>query len=237
MDISNQKYFKLIDINCYYGYWQDSTKPIIRMKDIRDFFKKGFSHICLTSSKALLLNTYLGNREIVKISNINKKILPVMVLPHSLEETYNFDCNVKFFRAISIKNLENHPWLRFIFDVKGVVIVPYIINLRTKFYEIANRYTTISFILTEVNYPQLDEVIWLASRTKNIYLEISDFQLCDGIEYLCKKIGVEKLIFGSNSPIYSTESALFKLHQSNVDYNSKKLIGRGNIERIVGGLL
>lgn len=237
MDISNQEDFKLIDINCYYGHWPDSTKVITVLKDFDSFFKKGFSHACLTSTKALFSNTYLGNEEINKISTKNKKILPVMVLPHGLEKMYNANEKAKLFRSISITNIEDHPWLEFISDKKGVIIVPYNIHSKITFFNIANRYININFILTEVNYPQVSEVIWLIKRARNIYLEISSFQLCSGTEYLCKEIGAERVIFGSNYPIYTPESALLKYNKADIDYQSKRLIGRENVERLIGGLL
>jgi hypothetical protein len=237
MVISNQEDFDLIDMNYYYGYWPDSTKPITELKDIRKYFKKGFSHICLTSTKALFLNSYFGNEEIIKIAKINKKILPVIVLPHGLEELYHINKDVKIFRSISISNLEDHPWLEYISEKKGTIIVPYYINLKIKFYNIANKYKNINFILTEVNYPQINEVIWLLNRSKNVYIEISNFQLCNGIEYLCNVVGAGKIIFGTSSPIYACESTLLKYNKADIDYKSKKLIGRENIERLIGGQL
>jgi len=239
MDISNQEAFKLIDINCYYGYWPDSTKAIIRMKDIDNYLTKGFSHICLTSTKALFLNSYEGNEEIRELSTKNKNILPVMVLPHHLEEIYDIieDKKQKLFRSISVKNIENHPWLEYIAYKKGIIIVPYCSNSNMLFSRLAIKYSRISFILTTVNYPQLEEVLPLLKKTKNIFIEISYLQLCNGIEYLCRNIGAEKILLGSNNPVYTPEVALLKFNKAEVDYKSKRLIGRGNMERLMEGSL
>lgn len=239
MVISNQEDFKLIDVNCYYGYWPDSTKPITTIKDVDNYSKKGFSHIFLTSTKALFLNSYYGNQEVIELSTASKQILPVMVLPHHLEEIYDLNQNKeqKLFRSISALNIEDHPWLEYISYNKGIIMVPYNTNSKMLFSRLAIEYGRVSFILTDVNYSQLEEVLPLLSKTKNIYLEMSHFQLCNGIEYLCRKIGAEKIIFGSNNPVFTPESVLLKFNKSEINYESKKLIGRGNIERLLGGNL
>ena len=100
---------------------------------------------------------------------------------------------------------------------------------------IANDYPGLSFILTGINYPQLRVSFGLLERHKNIYMEISCFQLYRGLEYLVKLVGVERLIFGTNSPFYAYQSAILKLEKADITNDDKNLISSGNILRILKG--
>ena len=241
MDIFNQEDFKLIDLNCYYGCWPDRTMPLTETKKINDYLEKGFSHICLASTRALFLNSYSGNNEIYSFTSDNSNLLPVVVMPHHLEEIYDLklfkDKWLKIFRTVSINNLVGHKWLSYIAEIEGNVIVPYSMGSYNSVSSLAKQHKKISFVLTSVNYPQLPEVLALLANLENVYIEISCFQLCNGIEYLCKNIGPEKILLGSNYPVYTPESVLLKFNEADISYKSKRMIGRGNIERLLGGNL
>jgi hypothetical protein len=50
------------------------------MKDINNYLAKGFSHICLSSTKALFLSSHEGNKKIRELAGKNENILLVMEL-------------------------------------------------------------------------------------------------------------------------------------------------------------
>jgi len=116
--------------------------------------------------------------------------------------------------------------------------VPLIISasfMKSVLSSIAKKYKDINFVLTSVNYPELPEVLPLLKELENIYIEISCFQLCSGIEYLCKNVGPEKILLGSNYPVYTLESILLKFNNADISYESKKMIARDNVIRLLGG--
>jgi hypothetical protein len=234
LDISQER-LRLIDINCYYGFWPDSTIPLHGKSQIERHLDKGFDYVCLTSTKAIFLNSQQGNDEIVRLAHDDQRIIPVIVLPHHLEDNYRIDTyidqNINIFRCISLGNIRNHPWMETIAEKKAILLLTYDSAFNTAIPKIASSFPEIRFVLSGVNYPQLEELLGVLAMSPNVYIEISHFQLCSGIEFLCRRIGPEKVIFGTNSPVFTAESSLLKLRNADITDNTRELISYLNLTR------
>jgi len=66
-------------------------------------------------------------------------------------------------------------------------------------------------------------------------METSYFQLYRGLEYLIRKIGADRILFGTDSPFYAYQSAVLKLKKADISQKDNRLIANDNIIRILGG--
>ncbi len=234
MDLSQER-LRLIDINCYYGFWPDGTIPFQGKSQVEQHLDKGFDYVCLTSTKAIFLNSQQGNDEIVELARDDQRIIPVIVLPRHLEDNYRIDTyigqNTNIFRCISLGNIRNHPWMETIAERKAVLLLTYDSAFNGAITKTASSFPGIRFVLCGVNYPQLEGLLDVLGMFPNIYIEISHFQLCSGIELLCRRIGPEKVIFGTNSPVFTAESSLLKLQNADITDNARESISYLNLTR------
>ena len=66
-----------------------------------------------------------------------------------------------------------------------------------------------------------------------IYFEISMVEGIEGIARLSERLPPERILFGSNFPMFYFESALLKIEESGLPEERKKLIFEGNAKRIL----
>lgn len=84
--------------------------------------------------------------------------------------------------------------------------------------------------------PYRDELLEIAKSNSNIFFETSGSEVML-LERVASKIGSDRLIFGSNSPLKDPISEKAKVEAMHVTEREKKLILGENILRILGGEL
>lgn len=100
--------------------------------------------------------------------------------------------------------------------------------------KLAVRFPKMPIITHNVGYNSMRTLMPLLSAFKNTYLSIgSNFSIHFGIEHLVKHVGVNKLIFGTNSPATEMMSAITQLTYAKISDEEKQFIGAGNIEALI----
>lgn len=67
----------------------------------------------------------------------------------------------------------------------------------------------------------------------NLYLETGGYNVHRGIEAVVERYGAERLIFGSGYPYYTLTGAAFRLTHCEISEESKRMIGYGNLDRLL----
>ncbi|NLZ60281.1 MAG: amidohydrolase family protein [Lentisphaerae bacterium] len=95
--------------------------------------------------------------------------------------------------------------------------------------ELCRRYPGVNFILCEGGY--VEEMAGLA----NLYVEMSRYRSSYGqvLAKMIKKLGAERILFGSGSPFKEIEPALLKLRFCEVSEEQKELISFKNADRLL----
>ena len=67
----------------------------------------------------------------------------------------------------------------------------------------------------------------------HVYFEISMVEGIEGIARLAERVPAERILFGSNSPLFYFESALLKIEESGLPDDRKKMMLEANARRIL----
>jgi len=68
-----------------------------------------------------------------------------------------------------------------------------------------------------------------------VYFDISTVEGIEGTARLMDRLPAERVVFGSNFPLFSFEAALLKMQESGLAEDRKKLLFGGNAERLLRG--
>lgn len=238
----------MYDVNCFYGYWPNQSSCIVGRRDLRSLKALGIERFCMSSTKAIFWDWRSGNDEILAFAAKNPEVIPVAVFPHGAGKSGEVDeylqKGVRLFRVTDlpgVRDAVSRKWLETLSENECGLIVPYghdpFVAYSTEWHQgvlrLAEGFPRITFILSGLNYPHLDGVLELLGACGNTLLEISWFQLCDGIRYLCHSVGAERLVFGTNCPVFTPEAAVLKLEKANVGEPSKRMIAKENLASIL----
>jgi predicted TIM-barrel fold metal-dependent hydrolase len=77
-------------------------------------------------------------------------------------------------------------------------------------------------------------VVWpLVRALDNIHVDLSRFDIPHGVQRLIGRIGVERLLYGSDFPEVDPEPYLHYLHRSELDPAQLAAICHGNLSRLL----
>ena len=102
-------------------------------------------------------------------------------------------------------------------------------------YDTARRYPKVPIVLAGTHYSNYPEVWPLMKALENIYMDLSRFDLPNGVERLIKHVGADRLLFGSDFPEVDPAAYLFYLHHCGLDQETLSNICDGNLERLLSG--
>jgi len=92
----------------------------------------------------------------------------------------------------------------------------------------------LKIVLSGVNYT---ETRWLVSEVAslpNVYVEISMFQQMEGVKFLVKRLGVDRVLFGTAYPLQSPYASLLKLLHSGLSETDVEKVARRNAMELFG---
>lgn len=94
-------------------------------------------------------------------------------------------------------------------------------------------YKKLPLILTGVTY-RLDRYLYpLWDQYQNLYVEISGYQGYQAIEAVVRRFGPERLLFGTNMPVFSPGGAIAAVTYADISDEAKSLIAGGNLRRLL----
>ncbi|NLF32386.1 MAG: amidohydrolase family protein [Planctomycetes bacterium] len=90
-------------------------------------------------------------------------------------------------------------------------------------------------ILAGAGYRQMRTLVPLMTAFANVYFSIgSNFTVHGGLESLAARIGADRLLFGTGFPDAEGMMAITQLMYADLADEQKRLIGAGNLERLIG---
>jgi predicted TIM-barrel fold metal-dependent hydrolase len=103
---------------------------------------------------------------------------------------------------------------------------------------LAGRYPDLPFILTQQGYRSQRVLMALMKAFPNLYLSIgNNYGVHGGLEQLCRTLGADRLLFGTEFPNAEPMSAVSYLLYSALSDEVKEQIGCRTFETLAGGIL
>jgi hypothetical protein len=96
------------------------------------------------------------------------------------------------------------------------------------------RYTELPVIIANLNYRVNRYLYPLLEKFKNLYVEISGYQMHRGLEAVCQRFGCERLIFGSRMPYFTPGPGVSMVNYSLISDAQKEMIAGDNLRRLLG---
>jgi len=78
------------------------------------------------------------------------------------------------------------------------------------------------------------ELLPTLAAAGNIFFDVATVENVGGLELLRKRLPAERIVFGSNAPLFYFEAAQLKLKESELPVQEAQAIRRGNAQKILG---
>ncbi len=102
---------------------------------------------------------------------------------------------------------------------------------------LAERHPRLPFILAGVEYRSQRVLVPLLETFPNVHMSIgSNLAVHGGVEQFARRVGPERLLFGTGFPDAEPMMAVTMLAYADLSGEEKALIGSGNMERLLGGI-
>jgi len=247
----------LFDINGSYG---GGAYALPEYKSINDLIEKmnylGISRSLVFHMDSRDFSPLIGNRKILyEIENCKEavsRLIPVFsVTPADLYEPPTLDFVIDSLKSGKVRAIrlfpatakfyvrEIEPVLQKIKDFKPVVLCD-ISETRNPqdsrdIIEMANRFSSISFIYTGVYWPDFNLALDMLRRAenKNIFLDISILHMRNAIEMLVRNFGAGRVLFGSG-PKAQYGASIASLARADISERDRKMIAGENISALLG---
>jgi predicted TIM-barrel fold metal-dependent hydrolase len=84
---------------------------------------------------------------------------------------------------------------------------------------------------------QMDRSLYpLLEKFTNLHVETARYLVFSGIEEIVRRFGAERMVFGSEAPLFSPGAAVTTILTSALAQRDKELVARGNLLRLIGGI-
>ncbi|MGQ9597006.1 MAG: amidohydrolase family protein [Thermoproteota archaeon] len=100
-------------------------------------------------------------------------------------------------------------------------------------YDICKNHKNLPVILLRMGLAVNRNLFPLLALFENLYVDISYYQVNNGIETICEKFGAHHLLFGTGLPVFSPAAPLSMLMYSGISIEEKKMIGGENLKRLL----
>lgn len=234
----------IIDINACFGF-EPERKVDVSLSQLLGLMDRfNIDKALAYSLKAVYYDFQEGNEETLRVAQREPSIIPVAVVnpqqfPHFLKATK--EIKEAGFKAIRLfPHLHHYPYdfspLEYIFQEALQAELPVLIHCRsqgsaTLMGRWAERFA-IPFILCEVGYDNLAEVLYVAIKNSNIYIDTSYLDGFGNIEIAREYLGADRLLFGSGMPYRNPYPAMETVRRSFLSLEEKEKIMGTNARRL-----
>lgn len=101
---------------------------------------------------------------------------------------------------------------------------------------ILGEYPHLPIVICNIGYRGDRHLYPLMQTYENLYVETSRFLSHLGVEALCKKVGANRILFGTGMPVYTGAGATFYIEKLMIDENARQLIAYENLNNLLEGV-
>lgn len=201
-----------------------------------------------------------GNREVIDLLAKNDRLHPAAVIPMHTVVDYPepqatvaelLDAGV---RAVRVWPPSYHgyladPWaLGPLWDALAEQRVPVLVGASDlgrypdqpghgfsarNLYDVCKAYPTLPVVVMRMNFSAVRVGVPLMRECPNLYAELSFFTTHRGVEFLCREVGAERLLFGSGLPYASPGVGIASLNYALISDEQRALIAGENLRGLL----
>ncbi|GEM_PF-6546223 len=98
----------------------------------------------------------------------------------------------------------------------------------------ASEFRGVTVVLSGVNYSENVELATVVRRTPNVCVDIAYHQGLLGVEFLVRRLGSKRVLFGTAYPLMYPECSVLKALMAKLSDSERYDVLRGNAERMLG---
>jgi predicted TIM-barrel fold metal-dependent hydrolase len=248
--VTSQPSLNIFDCNASLGRRHNERVPYDSKEDLlRVMSEAGISRALVYSPYAAAFSTMEGNRFLLQQIGREPKLVPQFVVTFATDELKEVEdlahrSNVRTLRVFPTSHFYPlvywiaDPWLEWMAAERLALWVPLgwspEVDVRD-LYETARRHPKVPIVLAGFHYSNYS-VIWpLLKALDHVYVDLSRFDIPNGIERLKRHIGVSRLLFGSSFPDVDPKPYLYYLRHCGLPHSELSAICSSNLERLLSG--
>lgn len=212
---------------------------------LRTMANAGISQALVYHRYAVEYDTALGNRLLLECIEKRPALVPQFVVNMPSDPLPEF---IRRTRAVGVRSLRVCPkrhlypftrwvageWLDWMAsDGIGLWLPLDEVDVRDV-YDTVSAYPSLRVVLSGVHYSHFAALWPLVRALPNTFVELSRFDIMEGVNLLINRIGHERLIFGSHFPDLDPAPYLFYLHRCALDETMLRAICHDNLAGLLG---
>lgn len=212
---------------------------------LRTMADAGIGRALVYHRYAVEYDTDLGNRQLLECIEGRPALVPQFVVNMPSDAVQSF---VTRTRAAGVRSIRACPkthlypltrwavgeWLDWMAsDGIGLWLPLDEVDVRDV-YDTVSAYPSLHVVLSGVHYSHFASLWPLVRALPNTFVEVSRFDIMDGVTMLIERIGHERVIFGSHFPDLDPEPYLFYLHRCGLDEPALRAICHDNLAGLLG---
>ena len=238
------------DCNCMIGKRSDRREgePWSLDSLIQDMSYFGIAEALVSNATSKDFDPITGNNELIQTISGHHHLHPVWtIVPPSTPEMpspkqfvgESENNGVVAFTAFpKLHNFTIMDWCigDLLIEIQKVgkpLLLPFSETNWDEVHSICTSFPNLPVIVHTVNYRQLRFLLPLWTKHRNLYVDISWFSIMDIIPFLTKHNLLDRLLFGTNYPIYSPGAAVTMVTYSKANDDIKKKIAGDNLRKIL----
>lgn len=238
----------VLDSNAALGRRHNQRVPGGTRDDLlRSMAEAGISKAVVYHPYTEVWGTMEGNRLLLEEIAGDDRLIPQFVVDFATDDLDEVSSHAREagVRALRVfPNTHRYPFVHWIadpwLDWMAAQGLPLWIRMGHKLevdardlYATATRHPNVPMVLAASHYSNY-AVVWPLLRVvKNLYFDLSRFDIPNGVERLVRHIGVDRLLYGSDYPEVDPEPYLFYLHRCGLRREELRAICSENLSRLL----
>jgi hypothetical protein len=234
-------------IDCYtlVGSWPQAEVDLSVEALAAGMQARGVTQSLVTYTSAIFYNATLGNTQALQLAGQHQPLVAVGVInpldyPHCLDEIQRcLDHGVRVFRLCPREH--GYPFSGSVGPLREVLrrleaaqlLLVDVVGLPAPIIAADTEALLPTATAFTVDGKGLSTLICAAKNGPNVWVETSRLDAGGAIEAAVKHLGVDRVIFGSGSPLRSLGSAVMSVQYAELSEDDRNLIFEGNLKRLL----
>ena len=238
------------DCNCMIGKRSDRREgePWSLDSLLQDMAYFGIAEALVSNATSKDFDPITGNKELIQTISGYTNLHPIWTItppligeiqsPKQFVQESENDGVIGFTAFPLLHNFSMMDWCigELLIEIQNVgtpLLLPLSETNWNEVHSICTSYPNLPVIIQTVNYRQLRFLLPLWKKHRNLYVDISWFSIVDIIPFLMKHNLMDRLLFGTNYPIYTPGAAVTMVTYSCDNYEIKKKIAGDNLRTVL----